>query len=538
MSTRSMRAMFTASGAAPGSRFRSGKMQKNKKRKSPEMENSFYRDKIRGCWLGKCLGGAVGMPFEGVPFTVALSENEISLQDVPNDDLELQLVWMNALKQYGVSLTSGNLAEYWLKHIRHGCDEYSIALHNMAHGILPPASGWKNNFFADGMGAAIRSEIWACLFPGEPDEAAPFAWYDACVDHADDGIYAEIFTVSLESAAFIESDLRKVIHSALVRIPENCRVARSVKLALAEFDAGHDWKTARNKVVEESADLGWFQAPSNVAFTVIGLLYGNGDFGKSICTAVNCGDDTDCTGATCGAILGIMKGRSGIPLEWIEPIGENIKTIAVNPFGMFLPSTLDELTDRIIACKMQAEAENPALVRLTDGVSIIDPTLREMLMNGSETAARVLSRSSKRLDYALPYGRFSVEFEKGPLMSPGESQKLTLTFGNSPFDCRYLSVEWHLPDGWMLQPGPRQRMMIRNSKSFALEVELTAGDFSDVMIYPQLELRISDRNYPYYVTLPFQLSGSVVNEHPAETPAFWDNFDRSVARKVLVEGMR
>ncbi len=310
------------------------------------------------------------------------------------------------------------------------------------------------------------------------------------------------------------------------------------RLALAEFDAGHDWKTARNKVVEESADLGWFQAPSNVAFTVIGLLYGNGDFGKSICTAVNCGDDTDCTGATCGAILGIMKGRSGIPLEWIEPIGENIKTIAVNPFGMFLPSTLDELTDRIIACKMQAEAENPALVRLTDGVSIIDPTLREMLMNGSETAARVLSRSSKRLDYALPYGRFSVEFEKGPLMSPGESQKLTLTFGNSPFDCRYLSVEWHLPDGWMLQPGPRQRMMIRNSKSFALEVELTAGDFSDVMIYPQLELRISDRNYPYYVTLPFQLSGSVVNEHPAETPAFWDNFDRSVARKVLVEGMR
>ena len=81
-------------------------------------------------------------------------------------------------------------------------------------------------------------------------------------------------------------------------------------------------------------------------------------------------------------------------------------------------------------------------------------------------------------------------------------------------------------------------MMIRNSNSFALEVELTAGDFSDVMIYPQLELRISDRNYPYYVTLPFQLSGSVVNEHPAETPAFWDNFDRSVARKVLVEGMR
>lgn len=514
-------------------------------RKAPEksfINRREYRDKVLGCWTGKNIGGTLGAPMEGrrEMFDITFYTQNLRGNPVPNDDLDLQLAWLRAVETYGVyDVDEKILGEYWLAHVTGPWNEYGTARFNMINGLLPPLSGFCNNEqWKNSNGAWIRSEIWACLFPGEPDEAAPFAWYDACVDHADDGIYAEIFTVSLESAAFIESDLRKVIHSALVRIPENCRVARSVKLALAEFDAGHDWKTARNKVVEESADLGWFQAPSNVAFTVIGLLYGNGDFGKSICTAVNCGDDTDCTGATCGAILGIMKGRSGIPLEWIEPIGENIKTIAVNPFGMFLPSTLDELTDRIIACKMQAEAENPALVRLTDGVSIIDPTLREMLMNGSETAARVLSRSSKRLDYALPYGRFSVEFEKGPLMSPGESQKLTLTFGNSPFDCRYLSVEWHLPDGWMLQPGPRQRMMIRNSNSFALEVELTAGDFSDVMIYPQLELRISDRNYPYYVTLPFQLSGSVVNEHPAETPAFWDNFDRSVARKVLVEGMR
>lgn len=53
------------------------------------MKNGQYLDKVRGCWLGKCLGGAIGMPYEGVPYTVELREEELHISDVPNDDLEL-----------------------------------------------------------------------------------------------------------------------------------------------------------------------------------------------------------------------------------------------------------------------------------------------------------------------------------------------------------------------------------------------------------------------------------------------------------------
>ena len=71
-----------------------------------------------------------------------------------------------------------------------------------------------------------------------------------------------------------------------------------------------------NTIMKAVADLGWFQAPGNLAFAILGLLYGEGDFGKSVAFAVNCGDDADCTGGFVGALAGIILGKSGIPRRW------------------------------------------------------------------------------------------------------------------------------------------------------------------------------------------------------------------------------
>ena len=131
------------------------------------MERNILKDKIYGGWFGKCLGEAVGMPYEGVPYTLNITEDAIHLSNVPNDDLELQLVWLESLRTHGIGLRAADLGEIWKKRIPCGCDECSIALFNLAHGIPAPASGWKNNFFANGMGATIRSENWALIFVKE-----------------------------------------------------------------------------------------------------------------------------------------------------------------------------------------------------------------------------------------------------------------------------------------------------------------------------------------------------------------------------------
>ena len=56
------------------------------------------------------------------------------------------------------------------------------------------------------------------------------------------------------------------------------------------------------------------------------LLYGKGDFGRSICMAVETGFDTDCNGATVGSVLGMRNGAKNIPNCWTSPINDTLQT--------------------------------------------------------------------------------------------------------------------------------------------------------------------------------------------------------------------
>ena len=76
-------------------------------------------------------------------------------------------------------------------------------------------------------------------------------------------------------------------------------------------------------------------------------------------------------------------------------------------------------------------------------------------------------------------------------------------------------------------------MMIRKSLTISMEVELNPGEFPDIILHPRVELRISDRNYPIWITVPFQLAGTIRSEHSTGTPGNWDAFDRRVARQIL-----
>lgn len=57
-----------------------------------------YKNKVLGCFRGKNIGGTLGAPFEcyrGV-YDIDFFMQDIS-RPVPNDDLDLQLVWLSAL---------------------------------------------------------------------------------------------------------------------------------------------------------------------------------------------------------------------------------------------------------------------------------------------------------------------------------------------------------------------------------------------------------------------------------------------------------
>jgi len=476
-----------------------------------------YRDKVLGCWTGKNIGGTLGAPFEGrqaMP-DVTFYTQDLKGNPAPNDDLDLQLVWLQAIEDHGLyNLTPRLLGEYWIDNITMPPNEYGACMANIARGLYPPLSGSCNNDkWKYSNGAWIRSEIWACLFPGAPDNACEFAYIDACCDHCGEGIYAELFTVSIQSAAFVVSNVRKLIEIGLSKIPKDCRVARSIKLVCELFDKGVAFKAAREAVVKDSEDLGWFQAPSNLGFVIIGLLYGKGDFGKSICLATNCGDDTDCTAATVGALLGIINGRSGLPEKWIEPIGDSIKTCAIDTSALHVPETLGELAERVIRLAIAAQDENPLLQRIAEEPTCIADDYLSTLTGSEAVEKRVWRKSPYALSFDLPYGEIVVDYEDGPFISSGEEKRFTIGIQNTKSAKSVVNVKLKLPEGWKTPSVAFASLNAQPSLSHKTTLSIIPGDIADALTYVVLEVRIAGRFAPSFLALPFQLKGSV-SEYP------------------------
>lgn len=59
-------------------------------------------DKIYACWIGKNIGGTIGGPYEGSRELLNISGfTTPPNQALPNDDLDLQLLWLKAVEDYG-----------------------------------------------------------------------------------------------------------------------------------------------------------------------------------------------------------------------------------------------------------------------------------------------------------------------------------------------------------------------------------------------------------------------------------------------------
>ncbi len=425
-----------------------------------DITSADYRDRVFACWLGKSIGGTLGMPFEGRREIHHLTFFEpVPTKPLPNDDLDLQLLWLKALEERGPRVDAGVLGEYWLSYVPVDWNEYGVGKANLRLGFAPPVSGqFRNQQWRDSNGAWIRSEIWACLAPGRPALAARYAFEDACVDHGvAEGTWAELFCAALESAAFVESNRDRLLAIGLAYIPADCAVAKSVRAAMAAKQQGLELAAAREAVIQASKSTGWFMAPQNVAFTVLGWLYGEDDFGRSLCAAVNCGDDTDCTGATLGSLLGILRGTKGIPERWRKPVGEKILTVAVS--GFRTPRDISELTDRTVAMAHRVLAEYPP----ADTAPLVD-----------EAAAKGLwARSPWQLRRELVSVTAVLDLKEEPLVAEGQARTVAVALtAGTPREQR-VTLTWRLPAELRAEPASQQ-VVVKPGQPTTVNVALTA----------------------------------------------------------------
>lgn len=494
-----------------------------------------YLDKVLGCWMGKNIGGTLGAPFE---WRRQLNNVKFYTQDLhgeplPNDDLDIQLLWLVAMEERGVNIDSHTLGEYWCLYVDPHWSEYGIGRSNMRSGLLPPLSGSLRNDFKDSCGAFIRSEIWACIAPGQPALAAKYAFEDAVIDHGNgEGTYGEVFCAAMESAAFVVSDLRKLIDIGLSYIPKDCGVAGAVRTALRCFKAKKSWVAARDEILRlhrgstffnypehtsprdrkkgfDKGKLG-YDAPSNIGILILGLLYGGHDFGKMLCITVNCGEDTDCTGATAGSLFGIIHGTKGIPKKWIDPIGRGIKTVALNlgdmSCGKTLPQTVDELTERTARLAMQVmyRQKRPAMV-ISDQKSTDLGDLDEQKLFSKNSGADLYGAVNGN---AFRFDFFTVEVDYGnaPLIRNNEPKELGITIRNNYRAQANFTLHWYLPAGWQVREGAdatAQSLPVWQGKPTTLKYTLLAEKVERTMNRAVLEMTIEGR--PTVMLVPVTL---------------------------------
>lgn len=282
-----------------------------------------YLDSVHGLWIGKFIGGTLGAPIEGLKERFDFTEDLPLSGIAENDDTDLQLLWLHVLEEHGVRLTADHLVREWREHVRAPWNEYGVAAANWEHGIVPPESGRVNNWFwGEGMGCPIRSEIWGAICPGAPELAARYAAMDGSLDHTGDAIEAEKFFAAIEAALFFEKDLAALIDIGLAQVDPECRFAAMVH-DIRRWVRHHDWLQVRSRVLVTYGHPEVTHVLQNIGFVLIGLLCGEGDFGRTLAITLNCGYDSDCTAATAGAILGGIAGYQGIPAKYRQAVPDH-----------------------------------------------------------------------------------------------------------------------------------------------------------------------------------------------------------------------
>ena len=409
-----------------------------------------YRDKVYACWLGKNIGGTLGAPYEGQKYTHALTYYDpLPDESAPNDDLDLQLVWLVMLEREGLPPRLPHFARYWRDYLhRYPWNEYGFCNRNLARGLMPPVSGWFENYYVDEMGSPIRSELWACVAPGDPQTAAALSWMDSAMDHAGgEGTYGEMFWAAVESAAFLLDDPLQLIRIGLAVIPPGCNISRAIREAVWCWQNGLAWGDARERIYRLYGSEQPCNAIPNHGFTIIGWLYGQG-YGDQLCKAVNCGYDTDCTGATLGSLLGILGGTAAIPAAWSDPIGTDI---ILHPYTIDcgVPKTLDELTDRTAALAEAFAGRSGSGVSFGARRRVPRDLVGLLQRSGAARAALAQDvRAAAELDGEI---EIRLHYNGDPVLYAGEARiiEVTCRLRGEPVSAQ---VELGLPEGWRATP--------------------------------------------------------------------------------------
>jgi hypothetical protein len=304
------------------------------------------QDKIKGGWAGQTIGCTFGGPTEfryngttiNDSIRIEWPEGRIKwyYDNAPGlyDDIYMDLTFVNVFDKDGLDAPISSFekafstAEYPLWHAN------QQARYNILNGIKSPSSGyWENNPHADDIDFQIEADYAGLMAPGMPNAAIGFTDGIGHMMNYGDGWYGGVYVAAMYSLAFISDDIEYIATEALKAIPQESRYYKCMadvikwheqypeawELTWALCQKFYSFDIGCPDGVFDAFDI---DAVINSAYILIGLLYGEKDFGRTIEIATRCGYDSDCNPASAGGILGTILGYDNIPEYWKKNLYE------------------------------------------------------------------------------------------------------------------------------------------------------------------------------------------------------------------------
>lgn len=332
-----------------------------------------YLEKTYSGFLGMNIGIRLGAPVEPTIWSYERIEKTYGnitgyvknfINFAADDDVNGPVFFLRALYDEGIhkELDPQSIANAWLNYAREGVGMFwwggygtsteHTAYLNLKNGIPAPKSGsieQNGKILAEQIGGQIFIDTWGLVLPNNIKKAARFARAAASVSHDGEGVNGAAFIAACISKAYVTSDVQEIISAGLSVIKKESTYAK-VTNAVIDFykNKPEDFRSCR-KYLEENWGYDEYRGVChiipNAAVCVLSLLYGKGDFNRSVEIATMCGWDTDCNAGNVGTIMGVACGISGIGDHYRKPINDGIVLSGISGYLNILdmPSYAKEL---------------------------------------------------------------------------------------------------------------------------------------------------------------------------------------------------
>ena len=293
-----------------------------------EIPADVMNDKVKGAWAGKMVGVMYGRPME---FAANSDIYRDSIKWDPKnieaalleDDIYGQLNFMKTMELYGQDVSIDSLAKNFAYAEFALCHANLQARKNYFDGIPAAELSYpENSIHCEDIDFQIECDFIGFVNPCMPQSSNKMCEKVGAIMSAADGMYAGMYVSAMHTLAYETDDIKAIVNAALGAIPAESGYAQCVRDVISCYEKDpENWKAAWDFMAEKWApyDICTPYLPFNIdaklngAYVVMGLLYGQGDWAKTMEITVRCGQDTDCNTATAAAVLGIIDGYEAIP---------------------------------------------------------------------------------------------------------------------------------------------------------------------------------------------------------------------------------